>query len=211
MTRLKFPPRTIWALLLVLFVAVSGETRGGTREAMADAMVRMMEAMGFLDSGPSAGFPGGSGWAPAFGSFAMPGSIPWGSPYQDPSHAFGMGEAMKQFSRGMPPTGSGQPFPWMGGQLEGIWEGRGGELLIVQGNRFRIYAGNAAHVDGYVMVRSDRVALYNPIDANTQLYQYAESEGRLVLKDADGQLYLYRRLRLDNTDARSAAPSNPDH
>jgi hypothetical protein len=178
---------------------------------MADAMARMMEAMGFLDSGAGSGFSGGSSWAPAFGSFAMPGSMPWGAPYQDPSRRLDMGEAMRQFSRGMTGPGGGRSFPWMGSQLEGVWEGRTGDLLIVQGNRFRIYAGDAARVDGYIMVRGNRVALFNPVDSNTQLYEYAESEGRLALRDASGQLMLYRRLRLDDPAGVGTMPSNaPD-
>lgn len=211
MTETSTPRRTIWALLLLVSsVAAAGETLAGTREAMADAMVRMMDAMGFLDSGSTPSYPGGSSWAPAFGSFAMPGSVPWGAPYQERSPASAMGDAMRQFSRGLSAPGGGQPFPWTGSPMEGIWEGRGGELLIVQGNRFRIYAGTAEHVDGYIMVRADRLALYNPIDTNTQLYQYAESQGRLVLKDASGQLYLYRRLRLDSGGSWKTAPGTPE-
>jgi hypothetical protein len=211
MTRVCRPAGAAALLLCVLAAAPLGLSNAASREAMADAMVRMMDAMGFLDPGPGSGFPGGSSWAPAFGSFAMPGSIPGGAPYQDPSRRLDMGEAMRQFARGMAGPGGGQSFPWMGSPLDGVWEGRGGELLIVQGNRFRIYAGSAAHVDGYIMVRTNRVALYNPVDSNAQLYEYAQSHGRLALRDASGQLYLYRRLRLDApAEANWASPSPPE-
>lgn len=110
---------------------------------------------------------------------------------------------MQQFSgAGMP--GFGQGFPWSGTGLQGIWEGRNGELLIVQGNRFRLYPGNAGYLDGYMQLSGDRLALYNPQDAHTQPFEYAESDGRLVLRDGAGQIYLYRRLQLDRD---AAAPS----
>lgn len=202
---------TAFCLLLVLLGAppLPAQARGGTREAMADAMAKMMEAMGLLDDAPSSAMPtdpmsmaspfGGSGWGPPAGG------MPWGSPFQDPSRAFGMAEVMKQFSRNVPPPGSGMS-PWRGSRLEGIWEGRGGELLIVQGNRFRIYAGNTSYVDGYLHIDGDRLALYNAAEKQAQPFKYAESDGRLVMRGKEGEIYLYRRLRLDG---RAASP--PEH
>ncbi|MEA3275728.1 MAG: hypothetical protein U9Q81_10655 [Pseudomonadota bacterium] len=211
-----------WLLPLLLWIPLcGGEAQGGSREAMADAMAKMMETMGLLDSGPSGGAPAGmpldpmsmgspfgrSSWAPGF---AMPGGMPWGSPFQDPSRTFGMGEMMKQFSQNMPTPGAaegGQPFPWMGSPLEGIWEGRNGELLIVQGNRFRIYSPNLRRVDGYIQVRADRLALYNPDEESARPFEYAESQGRLVMRGAEGETYLYRRLRLDPIEPSTSARS----
>jgi hypothetical protein len=199
--RVRHPDSAIYLLpLLVSVAALPVAAYGGTREAVADAMSRMMEAMGLFDSGPNRGYPGGPSWAPPVGSFTMPGSIPRNAPYQASPRGLDMGEAMRQFSRGMASAGRGAGMRWTASPLEGIWEGRDGELLIVQGNRFRIYAPSAAHVDGYLMVRADRVALYNPDESNTRVYEYAESQGRLALRDASGQLLLYRRLRLDQDD-----------
>jgi hypothetical protein len=113
------------------------------------------------------------------------------------------GDMMKQFSQrmGMP----GGMFPWApDSRLQGVWEGRNGELLIVQGDRFRIYPGNAGYVEGLLKIDGERLALYNPEDDNVRPFEYAESEGRLVLRDDAGSLYLYRRLRLGE-DQRPAA------
>lgn len=182
-----------WLLPLLLFTVLFGnELWGGSREAMADAMAKMMEAMGLFESGPSTGNPfGGPGWAPGF---AMPGGMPWGSPFQDPSSAFGMGEMMRQFSQGAR-------------SLEGIWEGRDGELLIVQGNRFRIYSPGLQRVDGYIQVKGNRLALFNPADENARAFEYAESQGRLIMRGTEGEVYLYRRLRLDPIEPTASAPS----
>jgi hypothetical protein len=134
---------------------------------------------------------------------------PWNMPMQDPTGAMEKGgEMMKQYSDAMQmPEGMGSKMlPWpSGSRLEGVWEGRNGELLIVQGNRFRIYPGSAGYVDGYLQLSGDRLALYNPEDANIRPFEYAESEGRLVLRDPAGSLLLYRRLWLDERQAPAAA------
>jgi hypothetical protein len=205
-------PLVLSMILLCIACATGVPAQAGTREAMAEAMARMMEAMGmFQPSGMSSmpmGLPFGAyGLTPGLGG--MSGTAPWGMPFQDPSGAFGKGgQWMNQFSRGMPMPGSGgagkQMFPWMGSPLEGVWEGRNGELLIVQGDRFRIYPGNAGYVDGYLKLSGDRLAMYNPSDQNARPFEYAESEGRMVLRDAAGQIYLYRRLWLQEAEGTGA-------
>jgi len=173
---------------------------------MANAMARMMEAMGMFDAASGGGVAadpmsmmgplGAAGLGSGFGA-------PWGNPFQDPSRAFAMGEMMKQFSHRMPASGTpagtagGWSGPWSASQLEGVWEGRNGELLIVQGDRFRIYSPGMQRVDGLIQIRDSRLALYNPQDEHAQPFAFAESKGRLTMRDQAGQTYLYRRLRLD--------------
>jgi hypothetical protein len=164
-------------LCLLLTAAPCAAQTEGAREAMANAMARMMEAMGFLgDSGNSAA------------------SGPLSAPMQAAEEARSMMEQM--------PGGEAmQALPgldgWRGTTLDGVWEGRDGGLLIVQGPRFRLYAPNHAHIDGLIQQRDDRVAMYTPQDDVARPYQFAEQQGRLVLRDASGQIYLYRRLWLD--------------
>lgn len=208
MTRLADLPKTLALTLCLLSAAgvCTDEARAGTREAMAEAMSRMMEAMGLFDPGAMTSMPmgapfGAPGSAPGVGGFGMPGASPWNIPLQDPSGAMEKGgEMMQQFSKGMgmPGDAGAQMFPWSSGsRLEGIWEGRNGELLIVQGNRFRIYPGRAGYLEGYLKMSGERLAMYSPEDANIRPFEYAESDGRLVLRDGTGQLYLYRRLWVD--------------
>lgn len=211
MIRSSLTRKAVCLLILFLYGAPSpGSAQPGTRDIMANAMSRMMEAMGMFDSNPApqsgSGMPadpmammgplGAAGWGSGSG-------MPWGSPFQDPSRAFAMGEMMKQFAHKMPAPGGpastagGWQMPWSASQLEGIWEGRNGELLIVQGNRFRIYSPGMQRVDGLIEIRGDRLALYNPQDEHAQPFEFAESQGRMVMRDQAGQTYLYRRLRLD--------------
>jgi hypothetical protein len=138
---------------------------------------------------------GVSGWGSGLG-------MPWGSPFQDPSRAFAMGEMMKRLPR-MPapgaPAGPGgsASLPWTASRLEGVWEGRNGELLIVQGGRFRIYSPDMQRVDGLLQIRGDRLALYHQEEEHARPFEFAESQGRLIMRDLQGEAYLYRRLRLD--------------
>ncbi len=199
--------RLLCLLLLLVVLPGSGSARQGTREVMADAMARMMEAMGLFDSAPGQRDLGGafadpwsfqspfgaSGWGSALGT-------PWGGPVRDRSRASTMRELMQRFGRQLvPPGGSnGDRSPgWEPSRLEGVWEGRDGELLIVQGGRFRIYSSELQRVDGLLQIRGNRLALYNPLDRQARPFEFAERQGRLILRDPAGQLYLYRRLRLD--------------
>lgn len=205
--------KVLCLLLILVVVPVSGSAQQGTREVMADAMTRMMEAMGLFDSARldsmSPGDPlGGSGWGSVSGAS-------WGSSSGDRSQASAMQEMMQQFARQMTsPRGGGDGWPagWTPSRLEGVWEGRDGELLLVQGNRFRIYSSAMQRVDGLIQIRGNRLALYNPLDQRAQPFEFAESQGRLVMRDLSGQVYLYRRLLLDGgqggTGAATWTPSD---
>ena len=205
MTAVSPACRTLCLLLLIVAPGV-GSAQQGAREVMADAMARMMEAMGLFDSSPVQpgvrGVPanpmsrigplGSSPWGPALGT-------PWVGPAGDRSRTAAMHELMRQFTGQMAKLGEGGGWPiaWEPSRLEGVWEGRDGELLIVQGSRFRIYSPAVQRVDGWMQIRGDRLALYNPLDRHAQPFEFAESQGRLILRDLNGELYLYRRLRLD--------------
>jgi hypothetical protein len=194
---------------------------GSSRAAMADAMARMMEAMGFLDGGgrdkgggmpfdpSSMSMPGMTpSLMPGMGQFGQNpfGFNPWMSGFANPAQGFdmermwqqmpgvsSMPESMSRFAPQVP----GMPG-WQGTTLEGIWEGRDGGLLIVQAYRFRLYSPHGGYVDGLIQQRGERIALYDPSSDTARPYEYAEHQGRLVLRDAEGQVYLYRRLWLDD-------------
>jgi hypothetical protein len=178
---------------------VAAQDARGAREtmagAMANAMVRMMEAMGLFGGGSYGswgGVPAMSGLMRPYGSMmGMPGGSPWGMPMQDPSQALGMGtDAMKQMYPGIPGAGAGTGTE----RLDGVWEGSGGDLLIVQGGRYRIYAPQDQYIDGLLQQQSSRVALYNVQDGHTQVFEFATQDGRLALRNAGGQVYLFRRF-----------------
>ena len=177
---------------------------------MAEAMSRMMQAMGSTSNknngnGPGwpmqsagQGFPG-MGMMP-YGTM-MPGMTNWNMPFQGPTQMFGMHDKMDQLGHQLPSDHRQMQNPWFKepskSPFEGTWEGANGKLVIVPGDRFRIYAPGTTYVDGIVKIQGDRVALYNPVDQQARPFDYAMQQGRLVLRDDAGQLFLYRRLVLD--------------
>jgi cytochrome c556 len=190
------------------------------REAMARAMVRMMELMGMFGAGV---FGSGSGvpLPPAMnpmGTLAS-GASPWDlSSMQDPSKAMGLGsDMMKQMTQSATGSTIGSGSAMDGQPLDGVWEGGGGDMLIVQGGRYRIYAPQDQHVDGLLQRQASRVALYNAQDGHTRIFEYATQDGRLALRDGTGQVYLYRRFGTgpvssplsQNTPAIPATPMAP--
>lgn len=164
-------------LLLAALAGVCGplaSAEGLDRDAMADAMARMMEAMGFAGSGARPGampFAGGGG---------MDQARRWGQSMMD-----GLGKGM--------PLGSAAA-------LEGLWEAAGGGLLIVQGGRYRLYAPNGGFADGSLTASADRVRMWNRTAGFAVELEYALDQGRLALRDQSGQLYLYRQLILPGGD-----------
>ena len=210
MTRAPGPARALLALLALLagtVPAAAEDVSAAPRAAMAEAMAKMMEAMGFL--GPA--LPG-----------SMPSPVPGVMPGMLPSPLTGMpgatdpktlmdqgmekgGAALQQMTEGMKMPDTPASFmPWgTPSRLDGVWEGRNGELLIVQGNRFRIYPGASHYVDGYIQLQGDRLALYNPGNEHIRPFEFAESEGRLALRDPAGTLFLYRRLWLEQPAAET--------
>jgi hypothetical protein len=184
------------ALTLTLLLSASPATAdvSSTRDAMANAMARMMEAMGLLDDGDRGPAPGGMNP----GAFGMPGMLPGMGqfmPGQTPWSTFGMDRMLQP----MPGMSDMPNMPgWHATTLEGVWEGRAGGLLIVQGHRFRLYSEQGSYIDGLIQQRGDRIALYEPRSARARPYETAQHQGRLILRDPEGQVYLYRRLWLED-------------
>jgi len=181
--------------------------------AMADAMERMMEAMGMLDDDDGAampampqGMPGMPGMGPmGYGQWWPGGQVPGYGVFSDPIQAFGMSGLSEQMAGQMPSQmpgqgwgGAGWPWGVAGSEpLDGVWEGRDGGLLIVRGKRFRLQAGHGGHVEGFIRREGERLAMYEPSTGSVRVYDLAISQGRMVLRDTAGTTYLYRRLWLD--------------
>jgi hypothetical protein len=78
--------------------------------------------------------------------------------------------------------------------LDGIWQGRDGEIVLVIYGHFRIYADAENYRDGLYQIDANRLTLYDPQSGARKRYEYAHSEGRMVLRDEHDQLLLYRQL-----------------
>jgi len=161
-------PRARQALILTLILAglplQPATAQQTAAEAMAHAIARMMESMGFTANVDPGGAMANSAW-----------------------------RAMQ---------GAGGAMPWTGTSLDGLWEDNQGGLLIVQGGFYRLYSACRGYVEGQIRVQTDRVELSNRTENFTQTFEFALDQGRLALRDQNGQLYLYRRLILNPDTAR---------
>jgi hypothetical protein len=188
-----------WGLALLLLGAAA--TSPGALAAadgmrvFAEAMARMMDAMGLL--GDRGAAPPLAGAVPGVGPGAAA-QMPWSG---SPSDWGAWLQPWMQQMPGMPQM----PPGWQRTSLDGIWEGRDGGLLIVQAHRFRLYSPHGDFIEGLIQQRDDRIALYDPEHDVARPYEFAQNQGRLVLRDAAGQVYLYRRLWLDDMGYDAAA------
>jgi hypothetical protein len=165
------------ALLLAIVAMVCRPVvpaEGLDREAMADAMARMMDAMGFAGSGAR------SGDVPFAGGAGMDQARRWGQSMMD-----GLGHGT--------PEGSAAA-------LDGLWEAAGGGLLIVRDGRYRLYAPNGGFADGSLATSGESVRMWNRTAGFAVELEYALDQGRLALRDPTGQVYLYRQLVLPGGD-----------
>lgn len=183
--------RAPWlALFLLMSALVVPQGRAGTGvEAMASAMARMMDAMGMFGDAGRGGTP--------LPGLSAPSALP----------PVGAAELGRMFGQ-MPDTLQRMLPPMAGGgatALEGVWEGRDGGLLIVLGHRFRVQSAQGGYVDGLIQQRGERIAMYDPVGDSVRAYEFAEQEGRLVLRDGAGNVYLYRRLWLGLPDPFAGA------
>ena len=195
-------------LVVMLALAVPPGARAAASDAasvMAEAMARMMDAMGLFGANDGPGMPPMPSMMPGMGSFGY-GDMPWS---QMPGYG-AFGDPIKAF--GMPGIAQQMPWstnwPWVGAAsntLDGIWEGRDGGLLIVRGQRFRLQAAQGGHIEGLIQRRGDLIALYEPGSESVRAYEVAMQQGRMVLRDDVGNTYLYRRLWLDDITPGASA------
>ncbi|EXJ14552.1 hypothetical protein D779_2693 [Imhoffiella purpurea] len=181
------------ALLIGLGAAGRVQAEETPAQAMARAIARMMESMGFNEIGtPGAANPGHGvppGWPSVFG--------PWSGAMNPSPSTSEMSRMADKVYQGVMSSGEQLAAGWTPGLVEGVWEDNQGGLLIVQGTLYRLYSACNGHIDGEIRVLGDRIELSNRQQNFTQTFEYALDQGRLALRDPSGQIYLYRRLLLD--------------
>ena len=148
-----------------------------------DGMLNMMDRMGFIDLDD---YPDRTGsdhnWASAPSWQSFDGYSP--SSLYPPA---GM-------SRIPVPTQPRQPRS-PSSPLNGIWKGRSGEILMIRDGGFRIYATRDRYRQGKLRIRGKTLFMHDPRTNTTNAYEFATEKGRMALRDAEGRLLLYRRLK----------------
>jgi len=79
--------------------------------------------------------------------------------------------------------------------LTGRWQGRGGAVMIIRQGWFRIFRTKNKFRDGRIMITD--ATHFELIDLQTgsvRYYEFAESEGRLILREPNGGILLFRRI-----------------
>jgi hypothetical protein len=160
---------------------------------MSQAMLAMMDAMGDL----AYRFKNKDNWSLG-NSYA-----PYGSPYGLPGN--GWSNEMPLHSPvpglgGLPAQGgfpSASPFSQPLNRLspvDGIWLGRGGEIVLVMYGHFRIYASAESYRDGQFEIIGDRLVMYDPDSDRRMLFDYYLENGRMMLRSESGVTLLFKQL-----------------
>jgi len=94
---------------------------------------------------------------------------------------------------GYPPGAAGS-YPGMT-DLNGSWQGESGEVLVIRGDRFRIYQDRQNYRQGRLASpQPGLLLLQEQQSGQVRPYRFAESEGRLMLLDPGGLLLRYIRV-----------------
>ena len=166
-------------------------------------MLSMMDAMGdvahrfknnsnwSLGSGitPYSSLSGLSGYP--LTSYGYP-SSPWmgGAPLQSPIPGTG-GLPMQP---GFPQASPVPQIPHTLSPVDGIWLGRGGEIVLVMYGHFRIYASAEVYQDGRFEILRDRLVMYDPQSERRMVFEYYLDDGRMILRNEAGDLLLFKQL-----------------
>jgi hypothetical protein len=207
--------RCLCLLLGMMMMPLSLHAAGSAASTlMSQAMLSMMDAMGNLaqqynrnrDWSSGRGYvPPYSGWqgmgSAPWGMYSMPGSVPGQQQFQDymdqaPAAASSAQQTLQDMAQQIPrqlQSQSGSGAPGQSG-LDGIWQGRDGEIVLVMYGHVRIYADSENYRDGLYQINENWITLYDPQSGSSKNYEYALSEGRMVLRDENDQLLLYRQL-----------------
>ena len=180
-------------LLLYACPAAWAEQVSGNRyKSMANSMFDMMDAfsseyqkrsgsgrMESRDRPNTGGTPWGGGYTP----WGMGGMSPWNQGYMP---------GLPQNWLGVAPFG--QRPPSATAPLDGHWQGRNGEILSVDNGWFRIQQTRDSYREGRISLQEQgRLLMLNPDTGISRMYEYAEHQGKLVLRGDSGYL-LFRRV-----------------
>jgi len=172
--RLNFARGVIGTILLVAVATVTAADydTSALSDAMARAMTLMMETMARM--------------ANKRGGGALPPDYTWPPPGWE--HFYDAGRP--PFPPYPPPAHEGPPVSI----LEGTWLGNAGDILVIHGVRFRIFMDEAHFTEGIFRIDGNLLTMTNLENHTSRIYEFAMQQGRLVLRDADGNLMLYKRF-----------------
>jgi hypothetical protein len=155
--------------------------------------------LGTLGTLPGVGGLSGLGGVPGMGGLsslgAMPGSL------MAPGAGLSQGALGGWPIAGMQGLGAQQWQQWPGARsapnaaLEGIWELTNGGVVIIRGDRARLYLSRDRYQD-FVIAYDQQQLSWAPLrGGSVSRYRYQVRDGRMVMQDKDGNYLLLRRRR----------------
>jgi hypothetical protein len=165
------------SLLLCLLAAAPQLTYADGRTAMLDAMQAMVDTMAnFVGAGRSSDFGN------------------WGGSFDNLGSGLGGNSDLAIIYRNMPGV---EPRSSLSRTqlLDGIWRGRQGDILMIRDGNARLLGYNHAfHEEAEIELQPTRMQIRNLGSGIERSYDYAYRDGRLALRDKEGNILLYRRL-----------------
>jgi hypothetical protein len=167
-------------------------------------MIAMMDTMGDL----AHRFKGSSDWdldigSSPFGSgYGWSGS-PWGNPGWGHPGYMAPQTGLSPYSYSAPGYGAlpfqgqsqgPQPATLNRSVLDGIWIGRGGEIVLVMYGHFRIYADAEVYRDGRYRIAGNKLYMLDPETELIQRYDYALDNGRMIMRSESGDFLYFKQL-----------------
>ncbi|MET0067963.1 MAG: hypothetical protein ABW076_16585 [Candidatus Thiodiazotropha sp.] len=141
--------------------------------------------------GTSSYMPGGlSGYPGGF----MPGTVPGMTPGLSPGTMSGLPGSYLPGQSMLPSSPASQYRYETASELDGIWVGRSGEIVLVMYGYFRIYASAETYRDGRYRIEEDRILMHDPESGVTQTYQFRLDEGRMIMRGESGNILLFKKL-----------------
>lgn len=198
----------ILLLSLSLCAGLSHRATAGSvaSNLMSQAMITMMDAMGEMAHGyRNRGDSGWGGWqgmnAVPWSAYAVPGmtalsgsGIPGQAQMQELAS-----QAPQSYIQGQSSLQDllQQPTYWRNSDpspLNGIWQGQQGEIVLVMYGHFRVYASPDVYRDGDYEIRDGYIIMRDPKTGMQKPYEYVLDKGRMVMRDSDGDLLLFRQM-----------------
>ncbi len=81
--------------------------------------------------------------------------------------------------------------------LDGVWRAAGGDLLIIEGNRFKIYSGQQSSQSTFV-IQNNQFIIHDPISSQARQYNFQQQGENIALQDEQGQILYFQRIYAKN-------------
>ncbi len=172
---------SIWLLIVLSVVIPLCSADTSPARIMSRAMLSMMDTMGNL----AHQYKRGDDWS--YNNWNRSRSY---RPPTIPAYPEGY------YSEQRPPLYDPEPYYQdpMQSEVDGIWLGRGGEIVLVMYGYFRIYADAETYQDGRYHIDGDLLLMQDPESGLTQKYQFVLESGRMIMRDKHGNYLLFKQL-----------------